>query len=386
MYIASIFGSLLIPGLLQSGLLPQVLPAILSEFDLDEAEFGIIAGTIAVVASVLGISAAWAVPRWGAFRVFLAGYGLFALGLGAIAHLGYGLQALCMGMLTGWGLAYLHLGNGLAVQVAPDRAATMTNLLHGVNGLGKALGPSLRFVGGWRDSFLVIAGIGAVLGLAGLAGKPRTGRAGHHQEPAKEAPARDALRQPLFWACGALFVPIVGLELVVILWLPKYLERDAGFAPETGAWIAWLAASTILWAECAGRFLAPWMLRKIAPQTLLMGCALGSFSILIGAGLNIWNGWLGTLALVACGLSFSAPWPTWFAMACGYFPEHRGLLSVVSGASTSLAYMLFYLLGGQIATRWGIPWTLCLSPLLGLLIVVGAWGIMRAANKRPPVE
>ena len=49
------FGSLLISGILQTGLVPQELSAIFEEFELDEQKFGILASSIAVMATILGL-------------------------------------------------------------------------------------------------------------------------------------------------------------------------------------------------------------------------------------------------------------------------------------------------------------------------------------------
>lgn len=423
-FIVAAFGCLLIPGILQAGVVPQEMGSILKDFEINEQDFGMLAGGIAAAASCLALTAVWLVPRVGVYRVCLIGYGLFALGLGTAALFPYGKLALVMGTLTALGLAYLHLGNGLVVQLAPQRAGTMTNLLHGINSLGKAIGPLFSSIGSsWRHPFMTISGVGLVLGLIGLIGKAPPKRAKENEptpiagepparevmgksqpkrsnaaEPASndppslpaeeplERPAREALRQPFFWLCGLLFIPIVGMEQVVVIWLPQHLKRPDAFGPDNGREIALAAASIILWTELFARFAASWLLTRVSPVALLVVCVPCSAAILLGTELGWWTGPNGWVAMMLCGIAFATPWPTFFALASRYFPRHHGLLAVLSGAATSLAIIASYMLGGTLGNQVGFEWTLRISPILGIVIVIGAifiqkWGEARTAGE-----
>ncbi|MCW8133709.1 MAG: MFS transporter, partial [Planctomycetota bacterium] len=360
-------------------------------------DFGFLASGIAAAASVLGMSAAWVAPRIGVYRVCLLGYGLFAVGLGAAALYPAGRLALVMGTFTAWGLAYLHLGNGLVVRIAPHRAGTMTNLLHGVNSFGKAIGPLFALIGTtWNAPFLAIAGLGGLLGLIGLAGKPPAAASTVHPSgdsahaPAPEGPAREALREPLFWCCGALFIPIVAMEQMVVIWLPQYLKHPSAFGPEHGAEVALKAASLILWTELFARLAASWLLTRFSPLALLCLCVPFSAASLAGTHGGLWEGSGGLCTLLLCGIAFATPWPTFFALASRYFPRHHSLLAVLSGAATSLAIILSYSLGGYIGKNHGFAWTLTLSPVFGIMVVVGAILIHRGGEaylaRRAPAQ
>ncbi|MBI3828750.1 MAG: MFS transporter [Planctomycetes bacterium] len=393
-FIVAAFGCLLIPGILQAGVVPQEMGSILKDFEINEQDFGMLAGGIAAAASVLALTAIWLAPRVGVYRVCMIGYGLFALGLGTAALFPYGKLALVMGTLTALGLAYLHLGNGLVVQLAPHRAGTMTNLLHGINSLGKAIGPLFARIGtSWRHPFLTISGLGLVLGLIGLLGKAPAkrqdaiGSAGKDAAPPPaeeplEGPAREALRQPFFWLCGLLFIPIVGMEQVVVIWLPQYLKHPGQYGPVDGKEIALTAASIILWTELLARFAASWLLTRVSPVALLALCVPCSAAVLLGTECGWWTGAHGTLAMVLCGIAFATPWPTFFALASRYFPRHHGLLAVLSGAATSLAIIASYMLGGMVGKQVGFEWTLRISPLLGIGIVLGAIFIQKMGAVR----
>ena len=379
LYLAAIFVSLLIPGMLQAGVVPLKMALILKEFNLNSLQFGILSGGIALLASVLGASAAWLVPRYGMARVWLSGYVLFAVGLGGIALLPAGYWCLLLGIFTAWGMAYLHLGNGLAVNYDPKRGAMYTNLLHGFNALGKALGPLVATIGtGWREPFLTVAGLGALAGLLGWKGwrsfeaqkaDPDNSTTGD----TLQASSKEALRKPLFWLCALLFFPIVGMEQVVVFWLPNHLRNSAGLPADDAVFHAYVAASILLWAECLGRFGAPIILRKISPLTLLSVSLICPLAILVGTEMHIWTGPLGLIALAVCGLGFAAPWPTFFALACEYLPEHRSLLAIASGAATSLAFIAFSALGGYLGHTAGLQWSLRLSPVLALATLIGVW-------------
>jgi MFS family permease len=86
--------------------------------------------------------------------------------------------------------------------------------------------------------------------------------------------------------------------------------------------------------------------------------------------------------MVLFGVGCSAPWPTFFAISCRHFPRHRGLLSVFSGVSSTLAWIVFSVVGGLLGTEAGLVWTLRLSPLLALVIVAGGWGVHVAGERR----
>lgn len=377
------FGSLLIPGILNAGVVPQELAGIQAEFELSHHGFGILAGSIAVVAMLLGVTAAWAIPRFGAYVVCLAGYLIFMIGMVGVAWAPFGIGAAGMGVMVAWGMAYLHQGNGLVVKLAPHRAASMTNLLHGINALGKAIGPTFALIGtGWRAPFLALASLAGLLGVAGLFGRAPAKRDDAKQDEPEERPAKEALCDRLFWACAVVFFPILGMELVVVLWLPNYLKQEAGLDEPVAKVAAVASASVMLWTMCIGRFLAPVLLRRIPSIVYLTVCTSCALGLLMGTEFGWWTDGRGVLTMVLFGVGCSAPWPTFFAIACRHFPGHRGLLSVVSGVSSTLAWIVFSIVGGVLGTKVGLIWTLRLSPVLALIIIVGGWCVHVAGERR----
>lgn len=379
------FGSLLIPGILNAGVVPHELQGIFDEFGLTEMTFGIIAASIAAVAVVLGCTAAWAIPRWGAYRVLLAGYGIFAVGMFGVILAPMGAVALLLGTCIAWGMAYLHQGNGLVVEWAPKRAAAMTNLLHSFNALGKAIGPTFALIGTtWREPFAALGAVAAALGLAGLAGtgfeRMKGGEIDPNEAPAepyREAPAREALRSPFFWCAAAVFVPIAGMELVATLWLPRYLKHGSGLPQADGEALAVLATVTIFWSMCAMRFAAPWILKRVPPVPFLVCCSTGTLGLLVSLELNRWSGPAAWASMALTGVGFSAAWPTFFALCCTYFPRHRGLLSIVSGAATTVAWISMSAVSGVVAYKFGLGWALRIAPMLAVFVIFGAVFVCR---------
>jgi len=380
----AVFGSLIVPNSFATGLVPLETTDILNEFGLDEEKFGFVAGGVAVLATVLGITAAFFVPRFGAFRVCLAGYAMFGFGVLGLALLPASAFSLVFGVITAWGMAYLHLGNTLVVQLAPHRAGTMTNLLHALGSLGKALGPAFALIGaGWRAPFMAIAGLALTVLAFGLFGRIAKPESAAPSEAEREAPAGRALRQPFFWVCAGIFVVIVGMEIVVIYWLPHYLKAHAELGKELkAARVAYRAQSTILWSECAGRLLASVALLWIRPLPLLVLALMGTMGILVGTELQLWSGPQSSFGMICCGVAFSAPWPTLYALGCRYFPEHKGLLAVMSGAMTSCAFIVFSAIGGLIGKQYGLEWTLRLSPMLGAIAIVWAVVLFYIGERR----
>jgi fucose permease len=380
------FGALFLVGAFQY-VVPQEQSSLYAEFDLDERSFGLLAAGVALGSSLLGLSALWLVRKIGLRRACLTGYPVFALGLAGAALAEGRAQPLAFGLIAALGMAYLHLANGVVVEMTPERPAQATNLLHACNALGKAVGPTLALIGAsWRAPFLAVAGAAVVLGAVGFAaperrrGGPDTGAA------PDEGPAGEALRRPLFWACAALFLPIVGMEQTVNFWLPRYLQARAGADAATGQALAHAAASTVLWTMFAVRLLAPLMLRRLSPFALLALSVFGSLGILVGAEVHGWSDLPGMAGLVLCGIAFAVPYPTFFAICCSFFPKHKGLLSVVSGLATSLGFIAFSSVGGLVAWKLGLPWTLRLSPVLALVVLVGCGWVHRQAAPRTTTQ
>lgn len=365
------FGSVFLTGLFQVVVFKH-LPQLLSEFHLSIADFGVVAGVVTMLSVGLGATAAFLAPRLGQARVVLIGFGIFSVMVAALGAAPWNWLAFLFGICVAWGMAYLHLANGLIVQLSPERGPHLANLLQGVGSLGKAVAPTFALIGfNWRHPFLVMAALAAMLGVIGLFGRaPSTTGAGVEKPEEEEAPARLALRQPFFWGLAALFLPILGMELVVTVWAAKYFEQTAP-SSERAEWLAWLVLTVLLWGQCLGRFLAPLALRFV-PAIVLICFAWGAIGIFSGTELGQWDTPAGLAALAACGLAFALPYPTFFALMCRYFPRHRGLASIACGAAQSLAFIAFGLICSQIGERWGLAWALRLAPALGALVVAGA--------------
>ncbi len=396
-YALAVFGTLLVPGILTAGLVPQELSEIMKEYQLTEQTFMYLSASIAVIAVFLGLTAAKAVPRFGAYNVCLAGYLIFALGMAGVVLAPSGMIGAVFGVGIAWGMAYLHQGNGLVVQLSPQRAASMTNLLHGMNAFGKAMGPSFALIGiGWRHSFASLGGLALILGLMGWLGKrkplPETESkilpTSNDKEKEKNNdemrvhPAGEALRDKFFWACAIMFAPILGMELTVTLWLPKYLQQDAGYSLAEGKSIGVTAASIMLWVICAGRFAAPVLLRSIPAIGYLLVSLMGAAGLYLGTEYGWWSGSGGALTMVLFGLACSSGWPTFFAIVSRYFPHHIWLFSIVSGAATTVAWILFGTLGGIIGTKYGLLWTLRMAPVLGLVVMGGVLAVYVKGERR----
>lgn len=380
--LAAALAGLFLAGAFQY-VVPQEQTSIYAEFGLNERTFGLVAGAVALLSTLLGVSAAWLVPRFGIAQSFLLGFPLFAVGLFGVTQAPGHVAPLLFGIVTAVGMAYLHLANGLVVHLLPDRPAAATNLLHGANALGKAGGPALSVIGAtWREPFLVVAGLVVLAGALGAFGRHGTPVVRKRTDSGTESPAREALRQPLFWACALLFIPIVGMEQVVNGWLPRHLQVTSGLPAEEGKQFSAQVASVVLWTECILRLLTPLLLLRIPPMAFLYVCPLAAFGILIGTETAQWTGPLGTLGLVLCGIAFAAPYPTFFALACRFFPQHTGLLSVVSGAATSLAYISFTAMGGIVGHRFGLQTTLRMSPVLAMVVLIGVALVYRAGKRR----
>jgi fucose permease len=367
------FGTALLIGLFGGGLLPQKLADVLAHFAISKTQFGYLAAGVTLISIFLGGTALWAIPRFGLFRVCLAGYVLFAMGLAGLALAPSGLWALIPALLLAWGMAYLHQGNALAVQMNPDQPAATTNTLQGFNSFGKAIGAPFALLGlTWKDPFLFLAGITVLFVLLGVATRPP--RPGHESgKKAEEAPAREALRRPIFWIGALGFYFMAGMDIVILFWLPMFIQGQFKSNPDVGQTTAAFAASLMLWTACLVRFCAPLLLRILSAPVLFFLCSLGVFGLLIGTEWNTWHGAWGIGGMLLCGLSLSTPRPTLYAMACEVLPQHTGLLALVMGGAHSLAFLTFLPLTGWLADARGIGAALRVAPgltVLGMLACI----------------
>ncbi|OZM81363.1 MFS transporter [Pseudonocardia sp. MH-G8] len=216
------------------------LPFIGEEFDLSKTEQGWLVTTFALAYLVFQVPGGMLADRFGAKRLLLvslllwsaftaltgAMWGFFALvavrGLFGVA------QALFPGASF----------KALAERTTPDRRATAAGSMLASNSLGAGLAPlvvaPVLLAFGWRDTFWIVAGAGALVGtlLWALLPRPLPARLSE-PDTADDAPAPGiarVLRSAAVWKFAALFCATNMLVYGLITWVPSYLIEERGIS------------------------------------------------------------------------------------------------------------------------------------------------------------
>ncbi|MGH3584960.1 MAG: MFS transporter [Pseudonocardia sp.] len=219
------------------------LPFIGDEFGLSKTEQGWLITTFALAYMLFQVPGGMLADRFGAKRLLLVSLLLWSV-FTALTGAMWGFAALIV-VRALFGVAQaLFPGasfKALAERTTPQRRATAAGSMLASNTLGAGLAPLvvapvlLGF--GWRDTFWIVAGAGALVGTLLWALLPRPLPA-HLSEPeAQDAPDEVAapamgrvLRSPAVWKFAALFCATNMLVYGLITWVPSYLLEERGIS------------------------------------------------------------------------------------------------------------------------------------------------------------
>lgn len=162
---------LLISDYMARQVLNAVFPLLKSEWDLTDAQLGLLSGIVAIMVGLLTFPLSLAADRWGRARSLALMAILWSLAT-LFCSIAQSFDAMLIGRaLVGVGeAAYGSVGIALVISVFPHRlratlsAAFMAGGLFG-QVLGVALGGQIAAAHGWRAAFMVIGVSGLVLGL-----------------------------------------------------------------------------------------------------------------------------------------------------------------------------------------------------------------------------
>jgi fucose permease len=247
------------------GLMPALIKNVEETFGFTHARMGLWMGLSSICFSMAALLGGAFYDRWGA-GMAMSG----VLVLSAVA-------AVCIAFAPVAGafvaaLLFFNFANGMGSFVNPlvgrfyrrDHARGI-NLLHAFQGLGRLLGPvvvwlCLLVTGRWQSTFLVAAGAFTVWLVVAFVGFRDLSL--HHPVPPAPHPERKgpARRPDLTLLLGLSgFIFYVGCEVVLIIWIPNFLESEAGF-PKSQA----LLALTLLVAGMTATRLILGLIRRVA--------------------------------------------------------------------------------------------------------------------------
>jgi fucose permease len=303
--------------------------------------------------------------RWGAKAFALAGCGLTAASLAAMALAPT--YAVLAAALFAAGLAAGMLDMILSPVVAalnPERRAVAMNWLHSFYCVGAVVtilaGTVALEAGlGWRRSCLLLVPLPLFLLAAFLPLRFPSLVAG-----GRRVRLRRLVRQR--WFLGALAAIFLGgaTELGMAQWLPAFAERALGYSP----WVAGTALLLFSVAMAAGRMAAGAWGGKTDP-CLLMAWGCGATVVLFGAGAFSPLPGVALAACVAAGFTGSALWPTLLAVTADRHPEGGATMFGALGAMGNAGGIFMPWAVGWVSDRSDLHWGLSISALAPMALL-----------------
>jgi len=296
-----------------------VVSEVAAEFDVSLAVVGILAGTLFLGSTLVGL--------------------LFAAQLGQRVGLERGLRMECAVLVIGNLLfAVTPIFAGLALgRVLPGLAFAVANTLGvvwaqkaggvrlvGIFGASVQLGIALALLVGsgladlgvdWRVGFL----ISAALGVAAYLAIPADSRSEHAAAPRSEGFLNAAWRRARVYRLALLFVSIYGVPMMLSAWLIEFLAREGDVATSLAGLVAFLlfglsAGVRVFGAQLKQRGVPHWVLGG-ALALAAIGMALLAFEPAEAAA-------FGAVVLIATG--FGIPYATALTEAQNLYPAAPG--------------------------------------------------------------
>jgi len=233
-------------------IIPPLIPSILSEFGISNAEAGLLMSIVLVPGLILSILVSLAIGKLGVKRIIL--FSLLLVVLGTLVSASSSSYVLLL-----LGRFILGLGGAIILPATPTIIAQWFEKKE----LGKAMGifainmplatvfalpvASVLAGTGWRNALYLSAALGvfATLTFATLFKERSLDRE-------EEVSIRKALRSAEMWKVAILWLLFQATMLSFITWAPALLERfrgmtkiEAGFSTSLLSWIALIIVPTI---------------------------------------------------------------------------------------------------------------------------------------------
>lgn len=371
--IALVIGAGVAAGM-QVGKLPPLLPALRDEFSLGLVLAGFVASSFNIVGAACGLLGGAASDRLGGPRSLAFGLLLLASGSAAgafapsgmllaagrfVEGIGFVLVVVSASALVatlaapaerklalGWWSAYMPLGAGLGLLIAPPVAA----------------------FAGWRGVWLACAILAAGIAVMVLHQRARLPRM-----PARTRLTLAPLRQPGPWLLAGCFATYTAQWFSLVTWLPTFF---ADHAMLTGGGTA-VVMLLLMAVNIGGNLASATLMHRGIPRWLLIAAASGAMGIcataaFAGDGSALFRA---GMALLASGIGGCLP-----AAVLASVPSHTsrpGELATVNGFVVQVLNIGSFLgppgLAWAVGTLGGWPsgrWLLLAAGLLGALLAI----------------
>src|SRR3954465_12654160 len=377
--------ALLLSDYMSRQVLSSVFPFLKVEWALSDTQLGALTSVVALTVGLLAVPLSLLGDRWGRVRAIVLMASIWSLAtLGSALAANYGELMLSRVFIGVGEAAYGSVGLAVVLAVFPAyRRASFTGafLAGGSFGsvIGVALGGALAVHLGWRWAFAAMAVLGLVLVIAYRALISDKKLDAHRViDPADGEPvSRSAERAKLrtLFSTPSVIAAYVGSGLQLFIagslfaWLPSYLGRTYGMAPDKAAGVAALAillmgVGMIVCGAVTDKLARTAAIRK---WTTAIGYSLLSL-ICLGIGFSLHPGGA-QLLLLAVGIFFPAR--TSGPAGAMVATRPRGSIRSTAFGTLTLANNLLGLAAGPLVTgiladKFGLVGAMKIVPLVGV--------------------
>ena len=387
------FFSILIYGFC-SPLISTLLPRLQDVFSLQISQSGWIGGGMALGFVLATLGGGWIADAAGLVRTVSVGLALMALGLSSVGFAG-GLDLCVVGGLGfGLGAGFSEVAASAVIsEVAGSRRRAMLNLSQFFWGAGAFTSPHVAgFLAqaspsGWRHAVLLAAPV--ALGLALVVARYRRERLGAGELSGIQVRRAAGLLtcEPFVLLALCMFL-YVAAEQGIGQWLPTYVQRTRGLAPQWGR----LALSAFWGAVAFGRLVLAFV--EIPTDDLSLVRWASALSVFAALGLLVVASPVAIVGFaLLTGLLNAALWPTIMAATGERFRDTPGTAFGIVAGTGALGWMLVQpLIGLAARCPWfgsesrGLGVALYIVPACLALLVAGVVRLQAVEARGEPAQ
>lgn len=363
------------------GLLGPSLPAMVSDLGISYTQAGLFFTLLSLgslVGTSLGGAASDRLPRRLLFACSALALVAGLVGLGFTRS--FLPAALAVFLLSLFGSPVGAIGQGIMLQMFPSSRERNLSLMTSFGAVGSLLAPLLVRINyaarlPWRWPFLEAAGLGLVMVVCILAVRipPSPSPAGNHPR------VLPILKNRRVAGSAVMIFFSIAADLGFSYWLAQYFAKELGAGPGLFSSVVALYLVGII----AGRFLIPFALKRMSPRAHLcvsLGIALAGILVFI----TVPSVEVKAAMCALYGLGVGPVFPLMLARGSREYPGQSGAVTGVLFAGMSLGGMVFPLLVGSLAARFGIArsYWFCAAAVAGLLIA----GLLMRDGKRREMQ
>jgi fucose permease len=381
------YGTMLLFGLIEN-IRGVSYPLIKAEFAASYEQQGLMVSLLSASYVSFSLIAGIVLSRFGAKRVFIFGFIAAILGALTVFFMPAFWTVAASLVLIFAGFGFFEIGiNALAARIFTSRAALLMNLLHFFYGVGAIIGPKavgLLISGagfGWRQVYLFTIPLLLLLFIPAAAARfpaiSGGAQKGAAAPPDKPFTFRDALRTSMVWFFALVLGLMVAVEMTPSNWGGLYFQDVYGLDPKTDG-AGFVSNFFILFT--LSRLLSGFAVEKIGYIRSLIAAAAAMLLVLI---LGFCLGSRGILVLPVMGFFIAVMWPTFMAVAIGFFgpraPVATSVMIAASGALNAGLQLCAGLLNRALGAAWGFRSCVLYTAVLIALLI---WLAGKTRNNR----